>query len=66
MEDSDPLDIVNVIEAIANGRYPEGFAVRPAGGLMSVVGRLDTELIREVENTDLGHGKPIRKAVQLI
>jgi hypothetical protein len=72
LDDSElPLSVV--IEAIADGQCPEGFAVRRAGGLMSVVDaeRLDIdvedpkELTENVENTELGRGKRIRKANNL-
>ena len=77
-EDEDALDnselpLSVIIEAIAGGQCPEGFAVCPAGGLMSVVDaeRLDIdvedpkEFTENVENTELGRGKRIRKANNL-
>jgi hypothetical protein len=67
--DDSELPLSVVIEAITDGQCPEGFAIRPAGGFMSVVDaeRLDVdvedpkELTEKVENTELGRGKRIRK-----
>ncbi|KAF8221878.1 hypothetical protein L208DRAFT_1325606, partial [Tricholoma matsutake] len=63
--DDSELPLSVVIKAITDGQCPEGFAVCPAGGLMSVVDaeRLDIdvedpkELTENVETTELGRGK---------
>ncbi|KAF8240344.1 hypothetical protein L208DRAFT_1233821, partial [Tricholoma matsutake] len=52
--DDSELPLSVVIEAITDGQCPEGFAVRPAGGLMSVVDaeRLDIDVEDPKELTD--------------